>query len=241
VETEVKGAVSGRWCVDGRKSRISRCHAIRAVLSCLPILTLFFVWTEPFWVPCSCVRLQSLTLGWPWGAEYSWAWLAGDCLAVEALGNCVTGLKSLPDVRAQASSGWKPSGSIHAGGWSSPYRLTPWHILKLISKQTWSHLTLLRWDLGSSPSYSEHRGVSVREHALLQAHLSKGRMSVTWLSSALGLITALGWPHSPLWLIFPALKGARRHWHKWAAQVHAKYTCTGVVTGPSSWLLFAHP
>lgn len=56
------------------------------------------------------------TCGWlNLRTKHSWAWLGGDCLAVEALDNCVTGLKSLPNMRAQAGGGCEPFGSINAG------------------------------------------------------------------------------------------------------------------------------
>lgn len=41
-------------------------------------------------------------------------------------------------------------------------------------------------------------------------------------------------------IVFPDLKGAHCHCHKWAAQEHAQCLCTGVTTGLSSHLLFIH-
>lgn len=72
-------------------------------------------------------------------AKYSWAWLAGDCLAVEALHNCVTELKSSAKCESTGRE-WEETLWFH----SSPYRLTLWHNSKLISKQTWRRLTPMR-------------------------------------------------------------------------------------------------
>lgn len=101
--------------MDGRNSTSSRCHAVRAVIM-FTRFDLCFLKDRALlgpWQPCKAAGTRAwLNLG----AKYSWTWLAGDCLAVEALDNCVTGIKSLPNVRAQVGSGWKPSGSVHANG-----------------------------------------------------------------------------------------------------------------------------
>lgn len=135
-------------------------------------------------------------------------------------------------------------------GPSQPCEAAGTHAWNLGARNSWAYLQTnlemshpdeMRRDLPGSPSFNEHQRLPARQQALLQAHLSKRRMRVMWLNSALELLITLGWPCSPLWLIFPDPKGAHCHCHKWVAQGHAKCLCIGVTTATQLLSAFHSP
>lgn len=93
--------------MDGRKSTSSRCHAVRAVIM-FTHFDLCFLKDRALLGPPQPCKAAGTGAWLNLGAKYSWTWLAGDCLAAEALDNCVTGIKSLPNVKAQTGVGGNP-------------------------------------------------------------------------------------------------------------------------------------